>query len=84
MSHSIIVINDCIGNLVGDASTGSLVDLRANADAADASLPNQSKPAAAEIHEILERVQTFLCDGGTFTGADPQVIAFNAELSPFI
>lgn len=68
----------------GNATTGGLVDLKATYHAVDANLPLLDKPQADEAHELLENVQAFLCDGGTFDGAGDQVQTFITELTPYM
>lgn len=84
MAHAIILMDACLDSMRGDATTGGLVDLKAAYHALDAALATLDKPQAEEAHELLERIQTFLCDGGTFAGAGSQVATFTAECNAFL
>jgi len=84
MSHSVIIIGEKINDMKGDATTGSLATLLTTATAVDVNLAFLDKTQADEAHELLETVQAFLCDGGTFAGAGNQVQTFITELTPYM
>ena len=84
MPHIIILIDEKIDVMKGDASTGSLAELRNIADAVDANLPYLDKPQADEAHELLEQLQEWLCNGGMTTAPVDQVETFITELTPYV
>lgn len=83
MAHIIILIDGKIDAMKGNASTGSLADLRELADNVDANLPYLDKPAVDEAHELLEQLQEWLCNGGMTTAPVDQVETFITELTPY-
>lgn len=83
MSHSIIIIDGKIDAMKGDATTGSLAELRTVADAVDANLPFLDKPQEEEAHELLEGLQEWLCNGGMTTAPVDQVDDFITDLTPY-
>ena len=83
MPHIIILIDEKIDAMKGDATTGSLAELRTTADAVDANLPYLDKPQEEEAHELLEGLQEWLCNGGMTTAPVDQVDTFITELTPY-
>lgn len=70
-------MDGCLDSMRGNATTGGLVDLKAAYHAVDAAMGGWNSDEQVEAaHELLENIQTFLCDGGTFDGAGSQVQSF--------
>lgn len=84
MSHIIVLIDSKIDAMKGNATSGSLADLRDVADAVDANLPYLDKPQEEEAHELLEQLQEWLCNGGMTTAPVDQVETFITELTPYV
>lgn len=83
MAHIIVLIDGKIDAMKGNATSGSLADLREVADAVDANLPYLDKPQVDEAHELLEQLQEWLCNGGMTTAPVDQVETFITELEPY-
>lgn len=85
MAHVIIIIDEAIDSLKGNATTGDLADLRIAVDAADAYIVNLGKASdiiGDQLHEILEDVQEFLTDDSTSSlGAKDRVCEFVTSIN---
>lgn len=87
MSHVIIIIDDNLDAMKGDASTGSLANLRDAADAVDYKLVhNQLPPLQRDsAHEVLENLQAWLESGGeSSVGAAETADNFITDLNVYL
>lgn len=79
-------MNEVVDGLKGDAASGSLVDLSTAMNAVDDALNEHSMDHETGVaaHSMLEDLQSFLVDGGSYAGAGDQVSAFTSGLNAFL
>lgn len=73
MPHVIILMNQKLDAMRGNATTGSIVDLQTAVNAADTYI-QQSSGEEEQLHEKLEQVQEFLCDDSTSSAGAAETI----------
>jgi hypothetical protein len=76
MSHSPIIINDRMGELKGNASTGTMATLQSTFNAAEAAFPNYTTKQKKRHEEISEALQAWLTTTGSYQGACGEVTQF--------
>jgi hypothetical protein len=80
MPHSVIIMREKLNALRGNADTGNIYDLQTVVEKTEVAINSDHENAEA-MHEKMEEVQAFLCDGGTLTvGVTEKVQDFTAEL----
>lgn len=84
MSHSVIIIDEAIDSLRGNATSGKLTDLRASVHTVDANLPTLSGGKKIRAEQALEDVQDWLTTSGSYSGACGQTDALIDGLSEFV
>lgn len=85
MAHIIILMDGCLDSMRGNATTGGLVALKTAYHALDAHLAEMNSDEDVEnAHTLLESIQAFLCDGGTFDGAGSQVATFTTQCNALL
>lgn len=85
MPHIIGDMDQCLDQMRGNASTGRLVDLKTAYHALNDHLPTLPPPKALEAHQLLEDIQSWLCDGGTYSqGAADQAATFTGNCNNYL
>lgn len=84
IAHVIILMDEAIDAMKGDASTGSLADLRSNCDSVDYKLEHNLLPPLQRTpaHNKLNEIQDWLLNNSTVSsGAKDMIDGFNTDLS---
>jgi hypothetical protein len=83
MAHEIIIIIDAIDEMKGNATSGTLVNLRTAAAAVDTAIGTNSYTQAqkTKMHNKLKQVQDFLKTNAGSPGTCTQVVTFTNDLN---
>jgi hypothetical protein len=83
MSHIIVILDDALSELIGNATIGTIVNLKTACDAVHAATNSNAYTQAqkTKMHNKLKQVQDFLKTNAGSPGICDQVVTFTNELN---